>query len=203
MIDMKGRRYGRLTVIEKSNEKGGNGKSLYWKCQCDCGNIVIVNGRYLRNGDTKSCGCKNHGMTGTRLYEIWKGIIKRCCSQSNKAYHNYGGRGITVCEEWLHDFRKFYDWAIANGYKEGLSIDRIDNNGNYEPSNCRWGTQKEQMNNTRKNHIITYKGETHTISEWADIVGICYNTLSNRINQYHWDIERALTEPVNKKYAHK
>ena len=135
-------------------------------------------------------------MSGTRLYRIWQAMIKRCYSPNYERYNDYGGRGITVCNEWKNGFQAFCDWAMANGYANDLTIDRKDVNGNYEPSNCRWTTYKVQGGNTRRVHFITYDGETHSMTEWAKIKGIKYSTLANRINMYHWDVERALTTPV-------
>ena len=116
----------------------------------------------------------------------------RCYNKNNKDYADYGGRGITIYPEWRNSFIAFYNWAMSNGYNEPLEIDRIDNSGNYEPSNCRWVTRKEQNNNTRHNHLITFNGETHTMKEWANIKNIPYTTLASRINILHWDIEKAL-----------
>jgi hypothetical protein len=120
----------------------------------------------------------------------------RCRYKTNDNYERYGGRGIRVCEEWLADYINFYNWAINNGYKEGLTLDRIDSNKNYEPDNCRWATYKEQANNTRRNNFITYNGETHTLTEWAEKLGIKRSTLNTRIHRQHWDIEKALTTPL-------
>lgn len=135
---------------------------------------------------------KIHGHKNDRLYNIWARMKQRCENPKLYGYKDYGGRGITVCAEW-HEFTPFYDWAMTHGYKENLTIDRIDLNGNYEPSNCRWVTMKVQANNKRRNHLITLNGETHTISEWARITGINKSTIRNRIVLYGWNIEKALT----------
>ena len=163
-IDLTGQKFGRLTVIERAdNTKQGQAK---WLCQCDCGRKTVVMGKSLRNGNTKSCGCLQketigykrtiHGQTNTRFYRIWCGMKSRCYNKKNPHFHLYGGRGIKVCNEWLKDFQTFYDWAIANGYADNLTLDRINVNGNYEPSNCRWITRKEQNNNKRAEPIIIF-----------------------------------------------
>ncbi len=139
------------------------------------------NGCLNKNGDMRGCQV-THGLSKTRVYSIWCDMKKRCYNPKNKRYECYGGRGIRVCDEWLHDFVRFYEWSMANGYEETLSIDRKDVNGNYEPGNCRWVTMKEQERNRRDNVFITYKGETKTMAEWSEITGICYPTLKWR---YH------------------
>ncbi len=136
-----------------------------------------------------------HGMCNTRIYHIWDNMKSRCYNKNKPKYKNYGARGVEVCKEWRNNFEAFYDWAINNGYNDTLSLNRIDNDGNYEPKNCAWSTATEQMNNTSFNHRVTYKGETHTIAEWSRYLGINYSTLSKRINKYKWSVERALITP--------
>lgn len=141
-------------------------------------------------------GNYKHGGKGTKLYEVWYSMRRRCNCPKSSNYKHYGGRGIKVCEEWNTDFSIFQKWAFDNGYVEGLSIDRIDNNGNYEPLNCRWATLKEQANNQRNTLKIEYKGTTKTLHQWADCLGIKACTLYYRIFKLNWDIERAFTQKV-------
>jgi hypothetical protein len=198
----------RLTVIKKVGTN--NNRETLWLCECNCKdhNKITVVGSSVRTGHTLSCGCLNkehvaeslkqrstHGETNTRLFKIWQGIHKRCENANASNYYLYGARGITVCKEWSN-YVEFAKWAKENGYNDNLSIERINVNGNYCPENCKWATRKEQANNTRANHYLTYQNQTHTISEWADITGIKYGTLNSRI-QRGWDIDRAINTPIN------
>jgi len=140
-----------------------------------------------------------HGLKRTRLYRIWQAMKTRCYNPNFVRFKDYGGRGITICNEWLNDFQAFYDWSIKHGYQEHLTIDRINNNGDYEPSNCRWVTNTIQVNNSRQCNLIEFNGEIHNLTEWSKILGIPRYVLSNRINSYGWDIERAFTTKVKKK----
>lgn len=190
-LNLKGKRFGRLVVLDRAeNSKTGNTR---WICKCDCGNDTIVSANHLRRGGVKSCGCykkdlmsnrKNaHHKTNTKIYKVYAGIKSRCYNENNQDYSCYGGRGIKICNEWLSDFMNFYNWAMSNGYRENLTIERIDVNGNYEPKNCRWATRIEQSNNTRRNRFVIYNNEKHTIAEWSRILGIDYRKLENRIRK--------------------
>lgn len=203
LIDLTGQRFGRLTVIGRADTKS---KDVKWLCKCDCGNECITKGIYLRTGDTRSCGCLakeiiikrnyKHGKRHTRLYNIWRDIIRRCESTTRYAHEYYHDKGITICEEWRNDFLAFYNWAMNNGYSDDLTIDRIDTDKNYEPNNCRWVTMKVQGNNKSNNIHVSYNGETHTLSEWEDITGIKRSTIRARIFKSNWDIKDALTIPA-------
>lgn len=135
-----------------------------------------------------------HGFRRTRLYKCWIDMKQRCSNPNRKDFKHYGERGIGVCEEWKNDFMCFHDWAMKNGYKDALTIDRINVNGNYEPSNCRWVDNMTQRNNRRNNVLLTYRGETHTVAEWSRITGLKEWTISNRI-KYGWDDDRILGTP--------
>lgn len=200
--DLVNKRFGRLTVLECQEITS---KNVIWKCRCDCGKITLVNQTGLLYDSTKSCGCIRkemlsnrssvHHHSKTRIYKIWIEIKRRCYNINSISYKNYGGRGITICDEWKNDFMPFYNWSMNNGYTDKLSIDRINNDGNYEPSNCRWTNRKTQNNNTRHNHYITYNGKTLTLAQWCEELGFTYSCLKSRINKHHWSIEKALTTP--------
>lgn len=196
-----GDKFGKLTTLELVED--GNCLKRTWKCECECGRTIISKERYLKDGHRKSCGClrgnaiRTHGMTRTRLFKIWTSMRERCEREKHPHYNDYGGRGISVCEEW-NAFETFRDWAFQNGYDDSLTIDRIDVDGNYEPSNCRWVTMKAQQNNKRNNHVIDFNGEKHTITEWSEITGIGKTTIKERLNM-GWTIEETLTKPARKR----
>ena len=198
--NLVGQRFGRLVV----NSRADNGKNKHskWLCRCDCGCEAVVYASSLVSGHTESCGCLRaeiasvinitHGGRHTRLYNIWCAMKQRTSNPNNKKYKDYGGRGIKVCDEWKNDFAAFRDWAIANGYEKGKSIDRIDNDSGYKPDNCRWVTQRVQMNNTRRTRFLTVGGVTRTITDWSKELGISTSKISGRINKLGWPVERAL-----------
>lgn len=209
-----------LTVLELAEpyiSPSDGHKRQQWLCRCKCGKEFVTLGHRIRKGIVLSCGCKppefsdewyenvkksnsTHGDSGTRLYKCWHGIRLRCNNPQDQHYPLYGGRGISVCKEWDESYEAFRDWALANGYADGLSIDRIDVDGNYKPSNCRWATNQEQQNNKRTNVYLTFNGKTQTIVQWAREVGINPVTLNARIRRYRWSVERALTEQVKSRH---
>jgi len=206
MEDLTGKKFGRLTVV---NYFGNKGKTkYYWNCVCDCGRKSIVQRGHLKNGKIKSCGCfhidkiTKHNKSRTKLYHVFQCMKDRCFNKKSLLYKYYGERGITICNKWLKNYELFQQWAYDNGYKSGLSIDRINNNGNYEPSNCRWANAKTQNNNLRSNRFITLNGKTKTLTQWAEIIGIKAMTLTKRIEN-GWDIEKALTVKVLNKQKRK
>jgi len=208
--DIKGLRFSRLTVLYLAG--CDQSRTVYWVCICDCGVETVARGTSLRSGAIKSCGClrkerldksiTTHGLTGgrnhtLRLYRIWRNMKSRCFNPKTPKYKNHGGRGITICPEWM-DYKPFHNWAIANGYQDDLTIERIDNDGDYCPENCKWATYKEQSLNSRQNHIISYKGKSKTLKEWADSMKIKYSTLRARLIQYGWPIDLALVTPISR-----
>lgn len=210
-----GQRFGRLVVVAPSDRKKKSSKEIIWECACDCGNTTYVATGNLQSGTTKSCGClakelaekrkKPEDASRDRIRIIYDGMKRRCYNPKNQKYRDYGGRGIVVCDEWLgnNGFQNFYDWSMNNGYGDALSIDRVDVNGNYEPSNCRWATAKQQANNTRTNVYVDYNGEHLTLTAvWEKYCtcGISYKQLQTRYRKYHWDLDDALTRPLNRSY---
>lgn len=197
--DLTGKKFGRLTVIKEIPERMNH--SVLWLCRCECGNFVKVKSNNLNAGNSQSCGCariehsikahQTHKLSNTKLFDVWCSMRFRCNNPNDGSYHNYGARGIRVCEEWTNDFSSFYNWAVSNGYKEGLTIDRINNEGNYEPSNCRWVSRKVQCNNTRQNRLITIDNKTKTLAQWCEELGLKYQTIEQRLWK-GWNERRAL-----------
>lgn len=199
MNNLTGQRFGRWVVIERAPDnvtpKGYH--NIMWKCVCDCGTMKVVRGKTLLSGKSKSCGClrkellstrasKHYGF-GTRLYTIWNSMRQRCNNPNHRAYDNYGGRGIKICSEW-DDYNAFRNWALVNGYDENAprgeyTLDRLNVNDGYSPSNCRWANMREQAVNKRDSIIVTYNGESHPLTVWAEILGINYQTLWKQYKQ--------------------
>lgn len=200
LIDLTGQRFGRLVVL-KENGRSERGHVL-WLCQCDCGNQCTALGYKLRIGEIQSCGCYRRESTGNkfrkyqsvnhRLYRIWKLMHSRCYTKSNPKYKNYGARGIEIAPEWRVDFKAFELWALSHGYRDDLTIDRIDVNGPYSPDNCRWATNITQCNNKTDNVYLKYNGQEKSIAEWARLIGIKATTLYARIHA-GWSVEEALS----------
>ena len=214
-FDLVGQKFGRLTVMSQAESKNHN---TFWNCICDCGNTKTVQGTKLVHGTTKSCGCLKSDVTKARnkasadgryrhprIYNIYYGMKTRCYNKDDAGFLRYGARGITVCSEWLNDFFSFQSWALENGYRDDLTIDRIDNNGNYEPNNCRWADVETQTNNRGCTLKLTMNGETLSATQWARRLGMGRGTLYSRLNN-GWSVEDALTIPVGMfkggKYVH-
>lgn len=200
--DLTSQRFGSLLVIERrGSDKRGE---ALWLCRCDCGTEKVIRGHDLKGG-TKSCGCSRrtstnlykHGLSHTHLHGLWRNIKDRCYNKNNHHYSIYGGKGVKMCEEWKNDFAKFYEWSYKNGYMEGLTLDRIDFNGDYCPENCRWTTWTQQANNTSRNIRVTINGETKTVAEWSRIYGVNYHSVHSRIFK-GMDPLLAITTPFDK-----
>ena len=209
IIDITGQRFGRLVVIGRVPNKTGRRETL-WRCKCDCGNETVVAKGHLTTGHTQSCGCylkershdkrpsvSKHYLCKTRIYRIWGGMMDRTTNPNSRSYKNYMGRGIDICDEWK-EFNNFKDWAFSHGYADNLSIDRIDVNGNYEPTNCRWVDNRTQSRNKRGTLYATRKGETKPLIDWCEIEGINYNRVHQRITA-GWTVEEALSTPAGGK----
>ena len=212
--NLTGKRFGKLVVLERVEDHISSGGYRYpkWRCACDCGNEIDVISTRLKSNMTKSCGCyrqevasllkhETHGDSVNpkykNLYNVWRGMRRRCTTPTNNSYHHYGGRGITICKEW-DKYENFKDWALNNGYCLGLSIDRIDVNGDYEPSNCRWVTQKEQNNNRRNNYYVTYRGRIQTATEWAEEFGVEPGEFLRELHRFNGDIDKVIEYDVKK-----
>lgn len=202
-----GQMFGRWTVIEKPYyKKFGHANQQFALCRCQCGNTRDVKTAVLRAGKSKSCGCltaensskrrKTHGKSRTPMYNRWKNMCDRCSRQDNIAYNNYGGRGVTVCDEWRNSFEAFEEWALSNGYEQHLEIDRINTNGNYEPSNCRFITCQENCNNKRTCRYYELNGIVKSMKDWSRdaMCAVSYQTLTNRLNS-GWQLLEAMTTP--------
>lgn len=191
-LNLIGKRFGKLTVTEYIGTKN---QRTMWGCVCDCGSYKIVQGKLLNNGKVKSCGCLHSTVNNLhehRLYRILHSMKQRCYNVKHEAYPRYGGRGITICDKWLNDFMAFYNWSMENGYQDNLSIDRIDNDKGYSPSNCRFVDKETQQRNRRSNLYYTVNNDTHCLKEWCEILNLNYPKIYNRIRKYGWSIEKAL-----------
>lgn len=191
MIDLTNQKFNRLTALFPCKFEHG---FYYWRCVCECGNETDVIGSKLRSGKIKSCGCarvgvnKKHGLRSHPLYSKWVNMKQRCINTNCCSYSNYGAKGISVCDRWFNSFENFYN-DVIDGWRKGLHLDRIDNNGNYTPENCRWVSGKENQNNKSTNVWVTHDGRTHTLAKWAEELGVKDNTLSARRRRGYTDYE--------------
>ena len=199
-IDLEGQRFGRLVVLGFVGMKRGN---AVWLCQCDCGTHKPIKSYYLRRSKKarRDCGCAGigHGMSHNPTYISWHGLKTRCYNQRDEHYARYGARGIRVCERWRRSFKNFL--ADMGERPDGMTVERIDNDGHYEPDNCRWATPEEQSNNRQVTRLLTFNGKTQSISMWAREVHMSYNTLFHRVVHRNWGTEKALTEPIHLKHS--
>lgn len=209
-MDLTGRKFNKLTVIERAedHEQPGGQRKTMWRCKCDCGNETVVTAYDLYHGHTKSCGCgyndyilkvqaeaaKEINKSIRRIKKIYDGMIYRCNDENASKFKDYGGRGIKVCDKWVNSFEEFKNWSLQNGYAKDLSIDRIDVNGDYCPENCRWATMKEQANNKRDTVKIEYNGHKYTILEFSNMIGLKRTTVYGRIKM-GWSVERIINQP--------
>ncbi len=200
--DLTGQVFGRLTVIR---EAGCNNQGkVMWACRCECGGERTVRGSDLRRARTLSCGClrrettvathTTHGLAHSAEYATWSHMVNRCCNPNDSQYHDYGGRGITICTPWLNSFSAFYD-DMGPRPSPDYSIDRIDNNLGYCKENCRWATRKEQNRNSRQNRLLEFDGKIMCVTEWSAETGISSSALRHRLDA-GWPVKRILTTPV-------
>lgn len=204
--ELVGRKFNRLTVLRIAGKNKYNRPMV--ERSCDCGNKIITEATRVKNGVTKSCGClqsefasnqfKTHGLTNTRLYRIWQSMISRCENKNNNRYYAYGRRGIRVCDDWRNDFMAFYNWAMENGYRDNLTIDRKDNDKDYSPRNCKWSTSYEQANNKRTNRTVEYKGVRKNVKQWVNYFGFNYKYFHEKLKKCEWSIEKLLEIPYFK-----
>ena len=204
MINLIDQKFGRLIVVKQNNKDKNN--HILWLCLCDCGQETIVQSSHLITGHTQSCGCikrdgnnvkHRHTLNNkpSKIYQIWSSMIQRCTNPNHRSYHRYGGRDINVCQRWM----KFPNFLKQMpGWKPGLQIDRIDNNKGYSKYNCKWSTRKQQARNRRNNHLITHKGKTKCLADWAEQLGIPYHVLWKRIYGLKWSVRKSLITPTRK-----
>ena len=216
--DLTGKKFGKLTVISLSEKKQRlrkgkpDGHFYKWLCQCECGRMTIVDQVHLKSGHTQSCGCiqdenrkKIKGLSNSKLFWTWRNILSRCYNKKSREYKNYGGRGITICDDWRNDFLMFYDWAVKNGYNENIdgkdcSIDRIDNDKGYSPENCRWVNQIIQSRNKRTNINVTLNGETKCLEDWCREFEIPRGKVYSYYKNHKVSYKEALETVVYKKW---
>lgn len=200
-IDLAGVRVGHLVAVKPDGYKqtASGSRQYFWLCRCDCGKECRVDGCCLRRATTKSCGCRahptKHGMANHPLYGVWCGMRSRCQNPRHKNYRDYGGRGIKVCERWRNSFQSFYE-DMGDRPTKTHTIERIDNNADYSPANCRWATRAEQNENSRQTRLLTFKGVTLSLGKWAKRIGIDRKTLGCRLDRFGWSVERALSTPA-------
>lgn len=217
MNNLSGKKYGRLTVLSLMPERDVRGNKQ-WNCLCRCGRITVKTTSQLgdKNNLNASCGCalqdsikkasaaavesttKFRHPLKQKIKNLYRNMVNRCNNPYDLRYHDYGGRGIRVCDEWLTDRYKFYNWCLDNGIDDYRQIDRIDNNGDYSPSNCKFSTRIEQANNTRKNVFLSWNGSTMTVSQWARVIGVRQQALQHRISR-GWSVDRIFTQPFRSK----
>jgi hypothetical protein len=202
-LNLIGKRFGSWTAIEGDIKRKG-GKRIFWKCICDCGTERLVSTEDLMSGHSKSCGCSigiprgSHGLSYDKLYKTWSGMVQRCENENSASWKYYGGKGVVVCKEWRLSFKCFWEWANNNGYEDGLTIDRLDNNGNYEPLNCRWVTIKENNRNKGCIKKLTINGDTKKLVEWCELFNVNPSTVYRRLKEGWTEID-ALLKPIKKK----
>lgn len=194
---LTGQKFGKLSVLKRADKNSKSGNAM-WVCLCDCGNEVNVIGSHLRSGHTTSCSCNRiseraKGYAKERLYRTWTGMHRRCYDSNHDRYKWYGGKGISVCDEW-HDYVSFRTWALENGYKDKLTIDRINPKDDYHPKNCQWVDMKIQANNRRNNRILVYNNKEYTATELAEEYGLLQHTIFNRL-KLGWSVERIVNTP--------